>query len=202
MNVEGKKVLVVGVARSGIAAARLLASHGAMVIANDIRNESELRDAAAELRRLDVMLSLGGHPESLFGNADLIVLSPGVPVDLPALEAGRRAGVEIISEPELAGRFMRGRMIGVTGSNGKTTVTTLVGELMRAAGAEVIVGGNIGMPLSSLVEKSTEKSWLVAEATRNLLFHLKPDDIWKDSLKHLGGEYEMMINFPIDPQLN
>jgi UDP-N-acetylmuramoylalanine--D-glutamate ligase len=163
MNVEGKKVLVVGIARSGIAAARLLASHGAMVIANDVRNESELRDAAAELRSLEVMLSLGGHPESLFGNADLIVLSPGVPVDLPALEAGRRAGVEIISEPELAGRFMRGRMIGVTGSNGKTTVTTLVGELMRAAGAEVIVGGNIGTPLSNLVEKSTEKSWLVAE---------------------------------------
>jgi len=163
MNVEGKKVLVVGIARSGIAAARLLASHGAMVIANDAKSESELRDAAAELRLLDVMLSLGGHPESLFGNADLIVLSPGVPVDLPALEAGRRAGVEILSEPELAGRFMRGRMIGVTGSNGKTTVTTLVGELMRAAGAEVIVGGNIGMPLSSLVEKSTEKSWLVAE---------------------------------------
>jgi len=163
MNVEGKKVLVVGVARSGIAAGRLLASHGAMVIANDAKNESELRDAAAELRSLDVMLSLGGHPESLFGNADLIVLSPGVPVDLPALEAARRAGVEIISEPELAGRFMRGRMIGVTGSNGKTTVTTLIGELMRAAGAEVIVGGNIGTPLSNLVEKSTEKSWLVAE---------------------------------------
>jgi UDP-N-acetylmuramoylalanine--D-glutamate ligase len=163
MNVEGKKVLVVGLARSGIAAARLLASHGAMVIANDARNESELRDAAAELRSLDVMLSLGGHPESVFGNADLIVLSPGVPVDLPALEAGRQAGVEIISEPELAGRFMRGRMIGVTGSNGKTTVTTLISELMRAAGAEMIVGGNIGMPLSNLVKKSTEKSWLVAE---------------------------------------
>ena len=163
MDVEGKKVLVVGIARSGVAAARLLESRGAMVIANDIKPQSEIGDAADELRKLGVMPSLGGHPESLFANADLIVLSPGVPADLTALEAGRRAGVEIISEPELAGRFLRGRMIGVTGSNGKTTVTTLIGELMRAAGAVVIVGGNIGTPLTSLVEKSTEETWIVAE---------------------------------------
>ncbi len=162
-TIEGKKVLVVGVARSGVAAARLLASRGAMVIANDIKTESELRDAADELRRLDVMLSFGGHPESLFVNADLIVLSPGVPADLPQLESARRAGVEIISEPELAGRFLRGGMIGVTGSNGKTTVTTLIGELMRAVAADVIVGGNIGTPLSDLIEKSTDATWTVAE---------------------------------------
>lgn len=163
MDLEGKKALVVGIARSGVAAARLLASRGAMVIANDIKPESELRDAADELRKLDVLLSLGAHPESLFANADLIVLSPGVPADLAPLESARRAGVEIISEPELAGRFLRGRMIGVTGSNGKTTVTTLVGELMRAAGADVIVGGNIGTPLTSLIEKSAENTWTVAE---------------------------------------
>ena len=163
MDVEGKKVLVVGIARSGIAAARLLASRGAIVIANDAKPESELREAANELRELDVMVSLGGHPESLFENADLIVLSPGVPADLAPLESAKRAGIEIISEPELAGRFLRGRMIGVTGSNGKTTVTTLIGELMRAAGADVIVGGNIGMPLTSLVEKSDERTWTVAE---------------------------------------
>ena len=163
MDLEGKKVLVVGIARSGVAAARLLASRGAMVIANDIKPESELGDAADELRTLGVMLSLGAHPESLFVNAELIVLSPGVPADLAPLESARHAGVEIISEPELAGRFLRGRMIGVTGSNGKTTVTTLVGELMRAAGAEVIVGGNIGTPLTSLIEKSAENTWTVAE---------------------------------------
>ncbi len=163
MNLEGKKVLVVGVARSGLSAARLLASRGAMVIANDIRPESELGGAPGELRKLGVMLSFGGHPHSLFANADLIVLSPGVPADLAPLGSARLAGVEIISEPELAGRFLRGRMIGVTGSNGKTTVTTLVGELMRAAGADVIVGGNIGTPLTSLIEKSAENTWTVAE---------------------------------------
>jgi UDP-N-acetylmuramoylalanine--D-glutamate ligase len=91
------------------------------------------------------------------------VLSPGVPADLAPLDSARRAGVEIISEPELAGRFLRGRMIGVTGSNGKTTVTTLVGEMMRAAGADVIVGGNIGTPLTSLIEESAENTWTVAE---------------------------------------
>ena len=163
MTVEGKKVLVVGIARSGVAAARLLASHGAMVIANDARPESELRNAARELRELGVMISLGGHPESLFENADLVVLSPGVPANLAQLESARRAGIEVISEPELAGRFLRGRIIGVTGSNGKTTVTTLIGELMRAAGTDVIVGGNIGMPLTGLVEKSSERTWTVAE---------------------------------------
>jgi UDP-N-acetylmuramoylalanine--D-glutamate ligase len=163
MNVEGKKVLVVGIARSGVAVARLLASKGALLIANDIRAEHEFVSEAQQLRSLGVMLSLGGHPESLFLNAELIVLSPGVPADLAPLERARQAGIEIISEPELAGRFLRGRMIGVTGSNGKTTTTTLIGELMRAAGAEVIVGGNIGTPLTSLVEKSGDNTWTVAE---------------------------------------
>ena len=163
MDVQGKKVLVVGVARSGVAVARLLAARGAMVIANDVKPEAQLAREAEELRKLDVMLSLGGHPESLFENAELIVLSPGVPADLPQLESARRKGVEIISEPELAGRFLRGRMIGVTGSNGKTTTTTLIGELMRAAGAQVIVGGNIGTPLTSLIEKSGDDTWIVAE---------------------------------------
>ncbi len=163
MNVQGKKVLVVGVARSGVAVARLLASRGAMVIANDIKPEAQLAREAEELRKLGVMLSLGSHPESLFENAELIVLSPGVPADLPQLESARGKGIEIISEPELAGRFIQGRMIGVTGSNGKTTTTTLIGELMRAAGADVIVGGNIGTPLTSLIEKSSDSTWIVAE---------------------------------------
>ncbi len=163
MDLNGKKALVVGIARSGVAAARLLVSRGAKVTANDSKLESELGDAVDELQKLGVALSLGAHPETLFVNTDLIVLSPGVPADLAPLESARRTGVEIIGEPELAGRFLRGRMIGVTGSNGKTTVTTLVGEMMRAAGAEVIVGGNIGKPLTSLIEQSGEHKWIVAE---------------------------------------
>src|ERR1044072_3141629 len=163
MDVEGKKVLVVGVARSGVAAARLLASRGAMVIANDMKPEAQLAREAEQLRGLGVLLSLGGHPDSLFENAELIVLSPGVPSDLAPLARARHRGSEMIHEAERAGRCLRGRMIGLTGSNGKTTTTTLIGELMRAAGADVIVGGNIGTPLTSLIEKSSDSAWIVAE---------------------------------------
>ncbi|HKY04196.1 MAG TPA: UDP-N-acetylmuramoyl-L-alanine--D-glutamate ligase, partial [Blastocatellia bacterium] len=128
-----------------------------------LKPEAEMAPQAAELRKLGAMLSLGSHPESLFENADLIVVSPGVPADIAPLERARRAGVEIISEPELAGRLLKGRMIGITGSNGKTTTTTLTGELMRAVGASVIVGGNIGTALTSLVEKTSDETWTVAE---------------------------------------
>ena len=163
VDVQGKKIIVVGIARSGVAVARLLAARGARVTANDIKSEAELAREADELRALGVALVFGEHPTDRFESADLIVLSPGVPADLAALEAARRAGVEVISEPELAGRFLRGRMIGVTGSNGKTTTTTLIGELMKAAGAAVIVGGNIGTPLTSLIEQSHDRTWTVAE---------------------------------------
>jgi UDP-N-acetylmuramoylalanine--D-glutamate ligase len=163
MDVRGKNILVVGIARSGVAAARLLAARGAMVTANDVKDESQLAREVEELRAVGVRLALGGHPAELFTNADLIVLSPGVPANLPQLDRARNSGVEVISEPELAGRFLRGRMIGITGSNGKTTTTALTGELMRAAGAQVIVGGNIGTPLTSLIEQSSDETWTVAE---------------------------------------
>ncbi|HET9529918.1 MAG TPA: UDP-N-acetylmuramoyl-L-alanine--D-glutamate ligase [Blastocatellia bacterium] len=163
MQIEGKKVLVVGIARSGVAAARVLVSRGAMVTANDMKLESDMAAEVDELRRLGVMLSLGGHPEALFLNADLIVVSPGVPATIEPLQKAARAGIKIISEVELAGLLLKGRLIGITGSNGKTTTTTLTGELMRAAGAQVLVGGNIGTPLTSLVDKSTDETWTVAE---------------------------------------
>lgn len=163
MDVEGKKVLVVGVARSGVAAAQLLVERGAVVIANDIKPESELASEAEQLRKLGVMASFGAHPESLFMNADLIVLSPGVPADAPPIKAARESGIKVISEVELAAWFVRGQWIGITGSNGKTTTTTLVGDLMRAAGADVIVAGNIGTPLSGVTEKSGDDTWVVAE---------------------------------------
>jgi UDP-N-acetylmuramoylalanine--D-glutamate ligase len=163
MNVSGMNVVVVGVARSGIAASKLLSAHGAAVVANDLKSEEQLSREVRELRTAGVRVVTRGHPNELFESADLVVLSPGVPADLPSLDAAKRRGIEVISEPELAGRFLKGRMIGITGSNGKTTTTTLAGALMRAAGAEVIVGGNIGTPLSSLVEQSNTASWTVAE---------------------------------------
>ncbi len=163
MELEGKKVLVVGLARSGVAAARLLARRGARVTANDAKPESEISDEARQLSGRGITLSLGGHPQESFTDADLIVVSPGVPSDISPLEAARRAGVKIISETELAFRFLKGQLIAITGSNGKTTTTTLIGELMKAAGAETLVGGNIGTAMTGLVDQSTERSWLVAE---------------------------------------
>lgn len=163
MEVAGKHILVVGIARSGVAVARLLAARGARVTANDLKDEAQLAREADELRAAGVRLALGGHPDELFAGADLIVLSPGVPADLPQLEMARGRAVEIISEPEFAGRFLRGRVIGITGSNGKTTTTALTGELMKAAGARAIVGGNIGTPLTSLIEHATDETWTVAE---------------------------------------
>jgi len=163
MELAGKKVLVVGIARSGIAASRLLISRGALVTANDLKRAEQLPSEAEELKRLGAELALGGHTQKLFTSADLIVQSPGVPADLEPFEAARRAGVKIISEAELAALFLKGRLIGITGSNGKTTTTILTGELMRAAGAITTVGGNIGTPLTSLVEESSDESWLVAE---------------------------------------
>lgn len=161
MILEGKKVLVVGLARSGIAAARLLASRGAVVTANDSKNDPG--PEAAELAALGVNVIGGGHPESLFLEADLIVLSPGVPTDLPVLKRARDAGIRMISEVELAGSFIKGRLIGVTGSNGKTTTTTLIGELLEALDEDVVMGGNIGYPLAGLVDRTTNDSWTVAE---------------------------------------
>jgi UDP-N-acetylmuramoylalanine--D-glutamate ligase len=163
MELAGKKVVVLGIARSGIAAAKLLVSRGARVTANDIKTESQLAIESEELKSLGVELALGSHPEELFMSADLIVQSPGVPADLDSLLKARQAGVKIISEVEFAAWFLKGHLIGITGSNGKTTTTTIIGELMRAAGAKTIVGGNIGTPLTSLVKESSDDSWLVAE---------------------------------------
>ena len=162
MEVAGKKILVVGLARSGAAAATFLAERGARVTVNDAKPESEL-SAASELRTQGIEIVAGNHLPELFVNSDLIVASPGVPLVLEPFQKARAAGVPIISEVELAARFLRGRLIGITGSNGKTTTTTLIGELLRDAGLPTQVGGNIGAPLIGLVESSRDDGLTVIE---------------------------------------
>jgi len=162
MQVEGKKILVVGLARSGAAAAEFLRSRGARVVVNDAKPESELKDAES-LRAKGIEVVAGGHPPGLFEGAELIVVSPGVPLALEPFQRARAAGAAIIGEVELAARFLRGRLIGITGSNGKTTTTTLAGELLRGAGFPTQVGGNIGTPLISLVETSRDDGLAVIE---------------------------------------
>ncbi len=162
MNVQGKKTLVVGLGKSGVAAAEFLHAHGAHVTANDTQPEEKIA-VAAQLKGQGIELVAGSHPTALFENAELIVASPGVPLALECFQKAKAAGVPIISEIELAARFLRGRLVGITGSNGKTTTTTLLGEVLKQAELPTQVGGNIGTPLISLVETSRDDGFTVIE---------------------------------------
>ena len=156
-------MLVVGLARTGVATALFCAARGARVTATDTRTEKVLGDTVAPLRKAGVVLELGGHRQELILDADLVIPSPGVPADAPLLQFARSKGVTIWSEIELASRFLKGRLIGITGSNGKTTTTSLIEHILRNAGFSTILAGNIGTPVISCVEKSSEKTITVAE---------------------------------------
>ena len=153
---------VAGAARSGVAAAELLAQRGARVTLSDVR--SELPEAAS-LRALGVALELGGHQSRTFTEANLIVISPGVPSEIPVVAAAREAGVPVIGEVELASRWLLGRVIAITGTKGKSTTTTLTGRMLERAGFKVAVGGNIGSPLSAQVPMSTPDTLHVVETS-------------------------------------
>jgi UDP-N-acetylmuramoylalanine--D-glutamate ligase len=161
-SVRGKRVTVAGAARSGVAAAELLVRRGATVTLSDVRDQLEDED---RLRAAGVELELGGHQGGTFTAADLIVTSPGVPRDQPAIEAARAAGIPIIGELELASRWIRGKVIAITGTKGKSTTTTLLGRMLQAAGHHVLVGGNIGNALSAQVDDSTDDTIHVIEAS-------------------------------------
>ena len=163
IELRNKRVLVVGLARTGMATALFCAARGARVTATDTRTESELDAAVAELRKAGVGLELAGHRQELIQGADLIIPSPGVPADAPLLQSARSKGVTIWSEIELASRFLKGRLIGITGSNGKTTTTSLIEHILRKAGFSTILAGNIGTPLISCVEKTSDKTIAIAE---------------------------------------
>ena len=162
-ELRGKRVLVVGLARTGMAAALFCAARGANVTATDARTGNEIGEAIAPLRTAGVSLELGGHRENLFLEQDLIIPSPGVPADAPLLQAARASGVTIWSEVELADRFLDGRLIGITGSNGKTTTTSLIEHILKNAGFSTILAGNIGTPLISRVEQTTDNTITVVE---------------------------------------
>ena len=163
IDLAGKRVLVVGLARTGRVAALFAAGYGANVTATDEKPESALAETAAELRAAHVKLELGAHTPATFLEQDLIVLSPGVPSRLPALELARARGIPVWGEIELAWRFLRGKLVAISGSNGKTTTTALVAHILKTAGIPTLVGGNIGVPLLSLVESSADSSVTVAE---------------------------------------
>jgi UDP-N-acetylmuramoylalanine--D-glutamate ligase len=163
MELRKKRVLVVGLARTGVATALFCAGHNAMVTATETRAEGELGDAPARLRAAGVTLELGGHTEKTFLAQDLIIPSPGVPADDKFLLLAKSKGITVWSEIELAYRFLEGKLIGITGSNGKTTTTTLVHHILVNGAMRAYLAGNVGTPLISEVEKMDVGSVAVAE---------------------------------------
>ncbi len=163
MDVQNKRVLVVGLARSGLAVARALARRGAVVTVSDSKPPSEFRDVLPELLKDKIGVELGSQREETFLRNQIIVTSPGVPWDLPQLEAARKRNISIYPEVEVASWFLDGPLVGITGSNGKTTTTSLLGDMLKASGFPTFVGGNIGNALSSAVDNATPGTRFVTE---------------------------------------
>ena len=165
MELKGKKVLVVGLGKSGLAAALFLRKRGAQVTVSDMRSAAALAKEIPALLEHGISVESGGHGLLTFRRQDLIVVSPGVPMDTPELVQVKAFGLPVIGELELAAQFLKGSILAITGSNGKTTTTALTGEILAAAGIETQVGGNIGVPVVDLIEKSSHRSWSVLEVS-------------------------------------
>jgi UDP-N-acetylmuramoylalanine--D-glutamate ligase len=163
MPVQGKRVLIVGLARTGLAAAKALARRGAYVTVTDARPPWELRADLGDLLTHQIGMELGLHRDSTFLKQDFIVVSPGVLPDMPQLAAARARGIPVVSEVEVAGWMLEAPILGITGSNGKTTTTALLGEILEASGFPVFVGGNIGVPVISAVDDVPPDGLVVAE---------------------------------------
>src|SRR2546422_9074846 len=165
MDFHNKRVLVVGLGKSGVASALFLKAKGAHVTVSDAKSEDQLGEAIPVLLDQGIAVETGGHGERTFHGQDLIVVSPGVPVDSPALVQARALGEPVIGEIELAAQFLPKNMVAITGSNGKTTTTTLIGEIISAGGYPTHVGGNIGTPAISLVDAAQPESIIVLEVS-------------------------------------
>ncbi|TGU74156.1 UDP-N-acetylmuramoyl-L-alanine--D-glutamate ligase [Geomonas terrae] len=163
MDLKDKKILVVGLAKTGVAVTRFLAEAGAQVTITDMRDDEALKDVLAELADLDLCLELGRHVPYSFLMADLVVVSPGVPMDIKPLEMARAQRRRVVSEVELASWFIKAPMVAITGTNGKTTTTTLTGEIFKGCGFDTFVGGNIGNPLIELAMSGAEVERVVVE---------------------------------------
>jgi UDP-N-acetylmuramoylalanine--D-glutamate ligase len=168
MDYRGKTALVAGAGKSGQASARFLLDCGARVILTDTRSEDALKNEIAALQFLaahsgELVLELGGHRNESFARCDFVVVSPGIPLSLPYFEVSRKAGIPIIAEVELAYRHLKGKIIGITGSNGKTTTTTLVSDLLNGAGLKAHAAGNIGTPLISFARNSSDSDFYSVE---------------------------------------
>ncbi|MFZ0539264.1 MAG: UDP-N-acetylmuramoyl-L-alanine--D-glutamate ligase [Candidatus Sulfotelmatobacter sp.] len=201
MDLKDKRVLVVGLGKSGVASALFLKAHGARVTVSDTKSGDDLRNEIPTLLDHGITVETGGHGERTFRGQDLIVVSPGVPVDAPPLAQARSLGERVIGEIELAAQFLPGPIVAITGSNGKTTTTTLTGEILAAAGVPTLVGGNIGTPAISLAERAKPESVIVLEVSSFQLetiqsFHPKVAVVLNVTPDHLDrhGTLEAYVN--------
>jgi len=165
VDLKNKRVLVVGLGKSGLSAAMFLREQGARVTVSDTRSAVALAKEIPALLEAGIMVESGGHGLLTFRRQDLIVVSPGVPMDTPEVKQVVAFGLPVIGELELASRYLRGRVVAITGSNGKTTTTTLVGKIFADAGVPTLVGGNIGLPVIDLVAKSKPETVSVLEVS-------------------------------------
>src|SRR5258708_1512927 len=174
MELKNKRVLVVGLGRSGVAAAFFLQEHGARVTVSDSKTQAQLQGEIPALLDRGISVETGRHGERTFRDQDLIVVSPGIPADQPQLQQARLRGIPVIGEVELAFRFLKGRVVAITGSNGKTTTTTLTGEIFARSGKKTLVGGNIGtLEISSFQLETVEqfRPWVAA------ILNITPDHL-------------------------
>jgi len=173
MRYEKRRVLIVGMARSGIAAAQLLLSHGAIPVLYDAKKADAFGDALLPLRGTACEFHLGEDPFVLLDSCDSVVISPGVPIDSPVVKAAKEQGVPLIGELELAYSLMQGEVLAISGTNGKTTTTTLLGKMFENAGRITYVAGNIGYPLSSVALTSKKNDVIVVEVSSFQLESIK-----------------------------
>ncbi len=201
VELYNKRVLVVGLGKSGVAAAMFLKLRGARVTISDAKPLEQFGVEIPQLLDAGIAVEAGGHGERTFREQDLIVVSPGVPVDAPMLQQARALGEPVIGEIELAAQFLSGPIVAITGSNGKTTTTTLVGQILTAAGMPVLVGGNIGTPAISFVERATAATRIVLEVSSFQLetiqkFHPRIAVILNITPDHLDrhGNFDAYVN--------
>jgi UDP-N-acetylmuramoylalanine--D-glutamate ligase len=167
----GRRALVIGLAREGVDLTRFLTSHGASVVVSDQKSADQLKEAVGQLGDGDVTLKLGGHDLSHLDGVDVVYASPGVPPEHELLQAARGKNIQLSSLVELFFALCPAPILGITGSAGKSTTTSLVGDIFAAAGRDVFVGGNIGRPLLGQLERMSRSSWVVMELSS---FQLEP----------------------------
>ncbi|MDH3828824.1 MAG: UDP-N-acetylmuramoyl-L-alanine--D-glutamate ligase [Desulfobacterales bacterium] len=188
MNLKDKKTLIVGLGRTGLAAARFLHQKGARVLVADTADETQLGDSARALREMGVALELGAHRTSSFQKADLIIVSPGVSHTIDPIAQARARGIPLMSEVELASRFIKEPIVAVTGTNGKTTTTELLGQMLKNSGISVFVGGNIGNPLIEYAGSAQKMQVVVAEISS---FQL-------DTIERFRPKVSVLLNITAD----